>query len=254
MNLENAKQEFMKYVEGCDLENPRMKRKVGHSLRVMENSGKIAKSLNLNKEEVELAKLIGLLHDIAKVGKYGMNPEYKSQDHGDLGVEILNTENYIRKYIEESKCDNIIFKAIKNHNKFAIEEGLPDEEMLFAKIIRDADKLDIFYEGAEMFWNTEEEKQKIGNSKITQCVLDEFNSNFSIDRKKIVTPVDGVISFISFVFNINFEYDYEVIKREDYINKILNKFEFIDQTTKKQMEEVRKIADEYIKTKIRDGS
>lgn len=30
-----------------------------------------------------------------------------------------------------------------NHNKATIEDGLEDDELLFAKIIRDADKLDI---------------------------------------------------------------------------------------------------------------
>ena len=40
--------------------------------------------------------------------------------------------------------DNIIKKAIYNHNKYKIEENLNDVELLHRKIIRDADKLDNF--------------------------------------------------------------------------------------------------------------
>lgn len=36
--------------------------------------------------------------------------------------------------------------AIKNHNKYKIEDGLTSKEEFFAKLIRDADKIDILYE------------------------------------------------------------------------------------------------------------
>ena len=36
MNIEKSKRKFMEYIDGCDLESSRMKRKVGHSIRVME--------------------------------------------------------------------------------------------------------------------------------------------------------------------------------------------------------------------------
>ena len=56
----------------------------------------------------------------------------------------------IRKYIENDKYDEIIRKAIKNHNKFEIEKRLTEKELIFAKIIRDADKIDIIYESVEI--------------------------------------------------------------------------------------------------------
>ncbi len=233
VDLEIAKIEFEKYVNQYNLESPKMKRKLGHSYRVMENAGEIAESLNLDKEEIEVAKLIGLLHDIAKFGqKY-------NDDHGDMGAQFLRESNYIRKYIEDDKYDDIILKAIKNHNKFQIEEGLTDKELLFAKIIRDADKLDIFYEGAEMFWNTEEERQNISKSTITPERWEEFQVRTPIDRNKIKTPADGILNFIGFLFDVKFEYTKEQIKEQNYINKILDKFDFEDEETAKQMEEIR---------------
>lgn len=53
IDLEKAKNEFLKYVENYDLEDENIKRKKFHSLRVMEISERIAKSLKLNQEEID---------------------------------------------------------------------------------------------------------------------------------------------------------------------------------------------------------
>jgi len=66
MDIEKAKKEFIKYTNNYDLQNDNITRKIGHSIRVMEISESIAKDLDLTKEQIELATLIGLLHDIAR--------------------------------------------------------------------------------------------------------------------------------------------------------------------------------------------
>ena len=249
MNFENVKSEFTKFIQQYDLEHPKMKRKFEHSYRVMENAGKIAKSLNLTKEEIEIARLIGLLHDIGHFETIKIKDilkEDKKIDHGDFGVELLQKDNYIRRFIDEEKYDNIIFKAIKNHNKFKIEDGLSEKELLFSKIIRDADKLDIFYEGAEMFWNKKEEVEEINNSKISDNILNDFYNYSLINRKDIETKADGIVSFIGFMYDINFKYDFNVLKKEGYIDKILDKFTFYDEKTAEQMKKIRTIAKSYI--------
>ena len=86
-----------------------------HSIRVMEISKQIAQGLNLNEEQVKVATLIGLLHDVARFEqftKYRTFNDNESIDHGDYGVAIL--EKDIRKYIKTDKYDPIIKKAVKN--------------------------------------------------------------------------------------------------------------------------------------------
>ena len=67
MNIEKAKYEFIKYVNNYDKQNPHIARKIGHSIRVMEISKKIAEHLNLDKEQIDIATLIGLLHEHSKI-------------------------------------------------------------------------------------------------------------------------------------------------------------------------------------------
>ena len=251
MDLEKAKQEFLKYTSNYDANNGSIARKIGHSIRVMEISGEIAKDLDLNNEQIELAKMIGLLHDIARfeqMKRYGTFKDSKSCDHGDLGVELLEQDNFIRQFVVPDKYDKIILKAIKNHNKYKIEDNLTEEELLFSKIIRDADKLDIIYEGVEMFWKDPKEVIEVEESDITLEVFNQFISNETINRKYSKLPADKLICFLGFIFDINFNYDFKIIKQENYINKILNRFDF---KHKEKFEKIREIANKYIETKNR---
>ncbi|MCI9063546.1 MAG: HD domain-containing protein [Clostridia bacterium] len=249
MNIDKAKNEFMKYVSNYDLEIPNISRKVGHSIRVMEISKNIAKDLNLSKEQMEIATIIGLLHDIARFEqwkRYGTFSDINSIDHGDLGVEILKQDDFIREFIDEDKYDSLIYVAIKNHNKYKIEDGLTEEELLFSKIIRDADKLDIIYQGTTMFWTDKEEIENIEKSNVTSEVYTQFIELKQVNSKFSKLPADRIVGFIAFIFDINFIYDFKVLKEKDYINKILDKFDFRDEDTIEKMKQVRIVANSYI--------
>lgn len=254
INLKTSEKEFIKYVDNYDLSNENIVRKKWHSFRVMEISKKIAESINLNEEEVKLATLIGLLHDIARFEQYSKYKTFhdsESIDHGDYAIKILNQD--IRKYIQTDEYDEIIKKAIKNHNKYKIEEGLSKKEKLFAQIIRDADKLDILYESIDMILKGQE--SIIENSVITEEILGQFNNNKLIKLSKKIedkNKIDRVVAIIAFIFDINFKYSFEIIKREDYINKILNKYSIKDEYTKNQILKIKQKANKYVEERIRD--
>lgn len=251
INIEKAKEEFVNYTSKFNLNDDHIKRKQQHSLRVMEISKHIAEGLKLEQEEIELAALIGLLHDIARFEQYKQYQTFKdfqSFDHGDYALVILEKE--IRKYIEIDEYDEIIKKAIKNHNKYKIEDGLSEKEMLFAKIIRDADKIDIFYESSEMFWKCEE--IIVEKSKISKDVLEQFNKNEQVKKSKDIKlePIEDIVFIIAFIFDINFKTSFEILKREDYINRTLNRYNIEDEFSRNAIIEIRKNANQYIEEKI----
>lgn len=255
MDIINAEKEFIKYTSNYDVNDTNIKRKIDHSIRVEKISSNLANKLNLKKEYAEIATLIGLLHDIGRFEqyrRYNLFSDYKTNlDHGDLGVEILKENNYLREYIEENSYDEIILKAIKNHNKFMIENNLNDEELLFCKLIRDSDKIDILFEAVTMFW--ENKTDIIEDSYLSQEIIDNFKMHKLIERKQEETVLDGVFDVIAFVFDINFKESFEIIKKEDYINKIIDRFTFKDLNTRKQVEELRKIANDFVEEKIKKG-
>ncbi|MBQ9279541.1 MAG: HD domain-containing protein [Clostridia bacterium] len=226
IDLEKAKREFMNYTNNYNQENVSISRKVFHSLRVMDISSEIAQKMNLSQEDVEIASVIGLLHDIGRFEqqtKFQTFNDLHSFDHGDVGVQIL--EKQIRKFIATSQYDRLIKVSVKNHNKFQIEDGLNDRELFFAKLIRDADKIDILYEATEIFWQGQEEI--IRHETISPQILETLyhkqlikNENDTDDQ-----PVNSVIRLLAFIFDINFDESFEIIKSKDYLNKIINRFD-----------------------------
>lgn len=250
MDIEKAQKEFIKYTEKYDLSDVNIKRKQEHSIRVMKISKRIAEGMKLIQEEIDIATLIGLLHDIARFEQYTKYHTFKdaeSIDHGDLGAEILKKD--IKKYIETDEYDELIQLAVKNHNKYKIQEGLTQKQEMFAKIIRDADKLDILYESTCMFWKGRE--NLVEESKITPEIIEEFKRNEPVDIRYRKTPVDEIVSVVAFIFDINYGTSFEILKRENYINKIIDRYNMIDKNTKEQLEYIKNIASEYIEQKIK---
>ena len=257
INFEYAMSAFKIYLNNFDSEYGKIELKIRHTYGVVKASEYIANKLNLSDEDTELAKLIALLHDIGRfeqVKHYDSFIDGKSIDHAVLGVDILFKENRIRDFIEDNQYDNIIYKAILNHNRLQIEDGLNDRELLHAKIIRDADKMDNFrVKTEENFENIIDNasKETLENSTISENVYNSFmNSQIIIveDRK---TFMDFWVSFIAFIFDFNFKFGLEFIKENDYINKEIDRLDYKDKDTKQKMENIRKHAIEYIENKLK---
>lgn len=255
VNIEEAKKEFIRFVDNYDLRIEMIELKKYHSLRVMEAATKIAQKENFSEEEVEIATLIGLLHDIARFKQYTEYQTFKdakSFDHGDVAVEILEKDNYLRKFIETDKYDEIIKIAIRNHNKFAIEEGLTEEQNKFCKLIRDADKLDILYIASEVLWKNQREEMEsfIINPEIKQA-LDE-KKMIENNKYEKIEYADSILRMLGYMFDVNFKSSFEIIKEENYIDRMVNRFKFKDEYTQKEMLEAGKQMNQYILNKIQE--
>ena len=253
IDLEYARKNYKEYLSKYDLSNDKAKLKVKHTYRVAEISRIIARAMNLNQEKQQLAELIGLLHDIGRFKQYEMlrnNEEVTKYDHGDYGAELLSHD--IRKYIETSQYDNIIMKAIKNHNKFEIEENLSEEELFFSKLIRDADKIDILFECLNIFWKGKEEL--IEQSKLRDEICNSINKNqmIEIKGKREYNSINSMFTTLAYTFDINFKESYKYIKEQNYINKIIARFNFKDMETKQKVAELINILNTYIENKIKD--
>ena len=63
IDIAHAKQEFEKYLDEYDREDEQICLKIVHTYGVMKYAGEIARKMECSGEDVELAELIGLLHD-----------------------------------------------------------------------------------------------------------------------------------------------------------------------------------------------
>lgn len=253
IDFNKAKIEFLDYTSNFPKEDEAIQRKIYHSLRVINEAEKIAESLGLSEEEIKLAKLIGLLHDIGRFEQrkiFNTFEDKKSFDHGNFGEAILRTNNYIRTFINDNKYDEIIFKAIRNHNKFSIEEGLDDYELLFAKIIRDADKLDIIYEGKNIFWRKYDDT--VIDEKIDKYPIETILSGNIIDVKLIDYSkiTNMILTTFALVNDLCFKYSLNKVLDKNYLEDISIRFEFKDDSVKQELIKIAKFLNEEIKKKL----
>ena len=223
MDLELIKKEFDKYVNLFDKNDYDIKYKYNHSYRVMELSNLIAKSLNLSDEDVMLATIIGLLHDIGRFKQLEMFGSYddKNIDHADLGVKILFEEGLIREFKIESKYYDIIRFAIGNHNKLNIENTNDEIILMHSKLIRDADKIDIL----KTHTIFKDYKLKECEDDISDKVKQSFYKNESVKNSDKNNLNDKIILILSFVFDINFDISINYIKKEKLIEKLYKRIE-----------------------------
>ena len=80
-----------------------------------------------------------------------------------------------------------------------------------------------------------------------------IQNNIQVKRGTRQTPVDNVISVLAFIFDINFKTSFEILKQEDYINKMLNRYNMKDEQSKKELEEIRNIANKYVEQKTKES-
>ena len=247
---------FKKYLQDYDLEYGKIELKIRHTYGVVNASEYIAKELSLDDENIELAKLIALLHDIGRfeqIKKFDCFIDNKNIDHAILGNEILFKNNLIRNFIKDTQYDNIISKAILNHNRLSIEDGLTDKELLHAKIIRDADKTDNFrVKATDDFENIIDNASKeiLENDIISDNIFNNFMDNKIIVREDRKTYMDFWVSYIAFIFDFNYKAGLEYIQQMNYIDKIINRLDYKNIDTKQKMEKIRKHAIQYIESRL----
>ena len=256
MDFELAKKSFQEYLKNYDTNDGSIALKIKHTYEVVKKSEYIANGLRLDKENIELAKIIALLHDIGRFEQIKEFEEFndKKIEHAEFGVKVLFDNGLIRKFMDENKYDNIIYKAIYNHNKYKIEENLNEKELLQCKIIRDADKLDNFRvkekdKLEDMFPKIYNEKT-INYETISEKVYEDFMQHKCIKLEDRKTIIDYWVCVIAFIFDLNFNISLQYVKENNYIDILVNRIEYKNDTTKQKMEDIRKCAKEYIDDRI----
>lgn len=110
INRKNVINAFAEYVRNYDPSDEKIKLKIDHTYRVAGLCQSIAKSLNLSEADVDIAWLLGMLHDIGRfeqIRRFGTFSDADSVDHAEFGADLLFKEGLIRKFAEGyyEKCE-----------------------------------------------------------------------------------------------------------------------------------------------------
>lgn len=252
IDLKYALKEFELYRQQYP-DTPRINLKVNHMMRVMGNNIKLARKLELSNEDIALAGLIGMLHDIGRfkqVKIYDTFIDGQSINHAMFSSEQLFEKGLIKKFILDRQYDSIIKTAIENHNRFEIDNDVEGRDLLHAKLIRDADKMDIYVQVLESDPDLVFDGPYNPTDTIEPKVYEDFSHQRLVKIGDMKSKVDDLVRKVSFIYNIYFPQSLQMIQDQDLINRLTayfkQSYKFSDGRVVPQIDEISSIANTYL--------
>lgn len=218
-DLDYLKQWFNEYVRSfysadTDIQN-HVLLKEEHTHKVVENARALAGWLGLPARQCCLAEAIALFHDIGRFKQYTIYRtfvDHKSVDHARLGIEIMASLPMLDCMTAE-ECD-ILKYAVANHNKMKLPATKGQEKQLFAAVIRDADKLDIYRVLSDRLPAPSTE----GYSPV---IISDLLAGRQSSYREMKTPDDKRLMRLSWVYDINYRWTLEQVVRRGYLEPII---------------------------------
>ncbi len=199
-----------------------------HTGYVTANMVALAKHLGLDAHGRQLAEIMGLFHDVGRFRQYSLYKTFndaQSEDHAALALKVLAELPLMRRLAAEDRA--LVRFAIKNHNKKAIEPTEDARSLLFAKMLRDADKLDIYRvlapylsaSGAEAAPNF---VASLRRQDVSPAFVRALVEGRQADYHAIRTHGDRKVVRLLWIYDIYFSWTMREIARKGYIDKVIH--------------------------------
>ena len=230
-DLNNLRQWFSRYVKSFYSFDPIIQQalvlKENHSLRVCDEIINIGKHLDLNHNSLRLAEAMALFHDIGRFEQYTLYLTFvdkKSENHGELGVKVLKDKKALAALDEDTQ--ELILKAISYHNRLSVPEDESHICIYFSKLLRDADKLDIFNLVSTYYYINHAERSAAveldlpDSPEVSAEILDSLQEGKMIRIQQLRSLNDFKLLQMAWIYDINFQPTFQMIHERDYLKMI----------------------------------
>jgi hypothetical protein len=252
---------FDSYVAGFygddEFVNANIELKDKHSRKVCEETTWLAGKLGLDDNQKRIAEAVALLHDVGRFEqfkKYRTYSDARSCNHSALGVEVICAERVLDGIDERER--GYIEAAVKYHGDKELPQGLDANTLLYCRLIRDADKIDIYRVVTEYYeqYRHDPESFKLEielpdepwySNEVVQKVLDGER----IDYRLLKTWNDCKLIQLSWVYDVNFAATLERIRQRGFLEKLI---EYLPKND--DINRVRAKVFEYVNSRIAEGS
>ena len=222
---------FADYVMEFSSDEPAYQRNIelkrAHSYEVMANMATLSKRLNLSEDEQTIARIIGLLHDIGRFEqfkRYHTFYDKVSVDHAELWLEVLHSLKILDSL--DLAVQGLILTAIKWHNKKTIPQDLAEDEALFCRMIRDADKLDIWRVVTNYYCNMDKETNNTLQLDLPdtpgyqEVNIKAIRQHEIVDNNHLKNLNDFKLMQVGWVFDLNFDDSVWLLNERNYMQPL----------------------------------
>jgi hypothetical protein len=231
---------FSEYCREFDSEDEDVRRnmslKEDHTYHVCSNILEIGRGESLDVEQMLIAETVALLHDVGRFEQYRQYKTFRdstSVNHAELGAQIVEDYEVLSPLFPHER--NIIAHAVEFHNTFSIPKKLPEDTQFFLKLIRDADKLDIWRVFIEYFAQPESERASAVGLDLPdkpECspdVLDQISNGKMVRLSSVKTLNDFKVMQLSWVYDINFPTSLNLLVERESIKELASTLPVNDQ-------------------------
>jgi hypothetical protein len=220
-----------------------------HTWCVVSNIRRIAKEEGYGPDVVKLAAIIGLFHDIGRFKQYHDYHTFDdaiSVNHATMSIGVIKEQGLLKQF--DHATAEIIMQSILQHNIPAITENTDPDIILFARLLRDADKIDILKLQTQKdiiftLGHHKPVKQYAVPEKIRRCFLEE--RTVTLDLAESIN--DFRLLRLSWIYDMNFKSTFRMLHKKNYAAKILEKIPSSD-----ALQELGNIIHRYIQRRMQE--
>ena len=201
--------------------------KVEHTRKVCENMALLAAEEGLTPDEARIADAVALLHDVGRFPQFRRWRTFRDSDsdnHARLGIEVLREQGVLDRLPAAERL--LIEEAVRFHNLLAPPLRFRSPTALFIRLIRDADKLDIW----RVFLDYFRQPADLRPSAVTlgfpdlpgvsPACIGELAAGRVIRLEDVRVLNDFKLLQISWVYDLNFRSAYRLLRQRGHIQEL----------------------------------
>lgn len=245
---------FREYLSSFDARDSKIALKVKHTMRVLQLSRHLAKVLNVDADTKLLVEYTALYHDLGRfeqVARYHTFLDAKSLDHAALSVKLLQENPQFLAGIDPQDAIRIM-DAIAAHSLLKLPEMEDEKTLLLAKILRDADKLDIFrvFATEDLADSCGAGKKELEAMSFAPAVKYSILRHESVNKQDRESELDIFATFLGFFFDLNFDDTLLIALQEGYFEKPFETMHFQNPQAEADASEMLESVKAWIRTRL----
>jgi CRISPR/Cas system-associated protein Cas10 (large subunit of type III CRISPR-Cas system) len=208
--------------------NANLKLKEDHSRRVQDEMLYIATALKLSQPDIYLAQAVGLLHDVGRFEQFNAYRTYndaRSTSHSRIGLKVLR-ENFVLRDIQQNDM-SVIESSVEYHSVKDLPDGMSGKRLQFSKMIRDADKIDIYKVVIDGYRKYKEDPDKFEleiefplTGGCSPEVLENVRQGRRVDYRSLKTMDDFRLLQLGWVYDVNYAVSLKRIHERGFLNEL----------------------------------
>ncbi len=249
---------FHKYVKNITPDSGKLihliQLKLEHSINTAYYSRALGEDMRWSVSDILTAEALGLLHDVGRfsqIVKFGTFSDTGSINHGECGHKIIKQFNILSPLTGDDQAR--ILDGIHYHNSVEIPQHINPDSLRFVKLVRDADKLDIFRVINDSIKNNRlDDYPEITlnidiNGPVNPLVLSQVLNKQIVSYKNVKSLADFGLTQLSWIYDINYKFTFQQIFDRRILEQVI---ELLPE--EKEIQKVARAVKMFIAQKLQD--